>query len=185
MLYKFPDGNVSGPRDFIANNGCSYGVGTFDVANPAGLLALGVKPFTEDALPVDATGWPYLPGEPVDVETATKVRRTWPNSVPDVDGSAAHQLQIITQYIGGVQAALDATAQSWGYDSLVSAASYATSTNAQFRMEATALISWRDAVWLWAQDQEVGIKAGTIPMPISPVAFAASMPASPARPKAS
>ncbi|MBB5875904.1 hypothetical protein [Xanthomonas sp. 3498] len=42
---------------------------------------------------------------------------------------------------------LDQVAQSRGYDSIVSCASYAASTNEQFRAEAAAAIAWRDAVY--------------------------------------
>ncbi|MET0549722.1 MAG: hypothetical protein ABW002_10680 [Xanthomonas sp.] len=42
---------------------------------------------------------------------------------------------------------LDEVARSRGYDSIVSCASYAASTNEQFRAEAAAAIAWRDAVY--------------------------------------
>jgi hypothetical protein len=80
--------------------------------------------------------------------------------------------------------ALDAGAQAWGYDSIVSAASYATSTNAQFKAEAAALIAWRDAVWAWAVTEEAAIVGGTQQLPATPAAFVALMPAAPARPTA-
>lgn len=46
-----------------------------------------------------------------------------------------------------VQQLLDKTAIDWGYDSLVSAASYANSSNPQFKSEAESLIAWRDKCW--------------------------------------
>lgn len=42
---------------------------------------------------------------------------------------------------------LDEVVQRKGYDSIVSCASYASSTNDQFRTEARAAIAWRDAVY--------------------------------------
>ncbi|MCW0458960.1 hypothetical protein NB717_000028 [Xanthomonas sacchari] len=42
---------------------------------------------------------------------------------------------------------LDEVARSRGYDSIVSCASYAASTNEQFKAEAAAAIAWRDAVY--------------------------------------
>lgn len=57
---------------------------------PAELAGLGIKRVVLDQLPVDATGWPYLPGEPVDIEEALLIRRTYPNAVPDAEGSAAN-----------------------------------------------------------------------------------------------
>ena len=52
--------------------------------------------------------------------------------------------QLIAQYEKDAQINLDAVAKSWGYDSLVSAASYSGSSNPQFKAEAEALINWRD-----------------------------------------
>ena len=46
-----------------------------------------------------------------------------------------------------IQAHIDATAQTKGYNDAVSCASYATCTNAAWQAEAVALISWRDACW--------------------------------------
>src|SRR5690606_37431203 len=61
---------------------------------PAELAALGIKRVEDEALPGDATGWPYLPGEPVDVEETLLIRRTYPNAVPDAEGSAANLAQL-------------------------------------------------------------------------------------------
>ena len=58
---------------------------------PAELAGLGIKRVVLDQLPVDATGWAYLPGELVDIEEALLIRRTYPNAVPDAEGSAANQ----------------------------------------------------------------------------------------------
>lgn len=99
------------------------------------------------------------------------------NTVAPVPVPSADVLAV--QHEAALQVALDAGAQSWGYDSVVSAASYAASTHAQFKSDAGALISWRDSVWLWAQAQEAAIKAGTEPMPATVAAFVANMPALP------
>jgi len=42
---------------------------------------------------------------------------------------------------------LDRVVRAKGYDSIVSCASYATSSDATFRAEAQAAIAWRDAVY--------------------------------------
>lgn len=42
---------------------------------------------------------------------------------------------------------LDSVVQAKGYDSIVSCASYANSTDPTFRAEAEAAIAWRDAVY--------------------------------------
>lgn len=97
--------------------------------------------------------------------------------------SALSTAQTIAIYEAALQGVLDAGAQAWGYDSVISAASYAASTNAQFKAEAAALIAWRDAVWVWAAAQLAAIQGGTQAMPTTAAAFIAQMPAQPARPK--
>ena len=42
---------------------------------------------------------------------------------------------------------MDKTVQKRNYDSIFTACSYATSTNAKFRAEGDACVAWRDAVW--------------------------------------
>ena len=62
--------------------------------SPEALAVLGIKRVVLDQLPTDATGWPYLPGAPVDVEEVQLIRRTYPNAVPDAEGSAANLAQL-------------------------------------------------------------------------------------------
>lgn len=86
--------------------------------------------------------------------------------------------QVAASYETALQSALDTGAQAWGYDNIVSAASYAASTVAQFKAEAAALIGWRDASWIYA-------KSVTLSAPPASVAvFLAAAPAAPTRPKA-
>ncbi|CAB5151785.1 hypothetical protein UFOVP148_63 [uncultured Caudovirales phage] len=47
----------------------------------------------------------------------------------------------------GLKNHLDNFAKSWGYDSILSAASYLGSANEQFKAEAEALVCWRDSCW--------------------------------------
>lgn len=74
------------------------------------------------------------------------------------------------------QSLLDTTAKDWGYDSLVAAASYANSTNPQFKAEAEALIAWRDILWSKAYTMETG------KMPKSVNDFVANLPVAPIKP---
>ena len=71
---------------------------------------------------------------------------------------------------------LDSAAKEWGYDSLVSAASYANSTNPQFKAEAEALIAWRDNLWAEAYTMETG------KMPTNVNDFVAALPVAPTKP---
>ena len=84
--------------------------------------------------------------------------------------------QIIAQYNNAAQVNLDKVAKSWGYDSLVSAASYSGSSNPQFKAEAEALINWRDNYW----SEAYTIEAGTLPATSD--AFLALLPAAPTKP---
>lgn len=72
----------------------THGPEICELWTPADLAGLGIKRVVLDQLPTDATGWPYLPGEPVDVEEALLIRRTYPNAQPDVEGSAANLAQL-------------------------------------------------------------------------------------------
>jgi hypothetical protein len=57
------------------------------------------------------------------------------------------QKELIKAYEDAVQAHLDATAQSRGYDSTYTCLSYLQSTDATWREEAGMFSRWRDAVW--------------------------------------
>ena len=84
--------------------------------------------------------------------------------------------QTIFLYEGAAQQNLDSTAQSWGYNSMNTAVTYANSTNLQFKADAEALIAWRDSYWTEAYT----IEAGTLPSTAE--AFVAMLPAAPTKP---
>lgn len=69
--------------------------------------------------------------------------------------------------VGMIQARLDGFASNRGYDSILSACSYATSTNPTFRAEGERAVALRDATWLAAQAIEAEVLNGTRPMPSS------------------
>jgi hypothetical protein len=50
--------------------------------------------------------------------------------------------------IDRVQSFMDAKAQEYGYDHILSASSYVTSTFPKFKSEGIAFAKWRDDVWL-------------------------------------
>lgn len=85
--------------------------------------------------------------------------------------------ETIATYNQAAQQNLDAVAKSWGYSSIVSAASYANSTNPQYKADAEALITWRDETW----EQAYTIEAGAT-LPPNVESFLAMLPAAPAKP---
>jgi len=91
--------------------------------------------------------------------------------IPDPTGN-----DLIVACEMSAQGLLDTTAKAWGYDSLVAAASYANSTNPQFKAEAEALIAWRDNLWAEAYTMETG------KMPTNVNDFVAALPVAPTKP---
>jgi hypothetical protein len=64
-----------------------------------------------------------------------------------------------------VQNYMDAVVRQRGYDSLLSACTYATSKNAPFQFEGQACIEWRDAVWLYCNQLMENVIAGNAVIP--------------------
>jgi len=88
--------------------------------------------------------------------------------------------EIQRRYTQAAQFALDEFARSRGYDGIMSACSYATSTDAQFRLEAKYCVALRDATWRQAYVILDDVIAGTIELP-SVEEFLAMLPVADAR----
>lgn len=78
-------------------------------------------------------------------------------------------------YLAEVGKLLDGTVQERFYDDIVSACSYAASTNAKFKAEADACIAWRDAVYVACYTALAAVQGGTMEQPTI-AAFVASLP---------
>lgn len=63
-------------------------------------------------------------------------------------------------FSAALQAHIETTAASRGYDSSASLVSYSESTNAQWANEARAFIAWRDAVWEYAYAVLASVEPG-------------------------
>lgn len=71
------------------------------------------------------------------------------------------QADIIAGYTQQVQNYLDTTAQTRGYDGILSLCTYATTSNATFTKEGQAGVIWRDAVWTKCYEILAEVQAGT------------------------
>ena len=107
------------------------------------------------------------------------------NGVVEFDDAAYASLKndnSISAYQTAAQLNLDSVAKSWGYDSIISATSYANSTIPKFNAEALALIGWRDSVWSSAYALLANVLAGKKSDPKTVDEFLALLPAAPSRP---
>jgi hypothetical protein len=84
--------------------------------------------------------------------------------------------QLKSAFINAVQSHIDETAQSKGYDSGVSIASYAADTHPPFAAEAAAFIPWRSTVWLYCYTEWAKYEAGQRTF-TTPESFVAELPA--------
>lgn len=73
--------------------------------------------------------------------------------------------QIEADYESAIQAHLDATAQSRGYDNMISACSYASGTHPKFSVEGRDCLAWRSSVWEAAFQIMTDVRAGVRPLP--------------------
>jgi len=73
--------------------------------------------------------------------------------------------QIIAGFTGSIQARLDTFARTRGYDGILSAATYASSTNAQFATEGQYAVNARDLTWAKCYEILGAVQSGTRPMP--------------------
>lgn len=71
----------------------------------------------------------------------------------------------VTDYTAAIQVMLDAKVLERRYYNILSACTYATSTNATFNAEGQACVSWRDAVWAKAYDVLAQVEAKTLEQP--------------------
>ena len=81
-----------------------------------------------------------------------------------IDHSKALDI-LMAEYKAAVQKRLDDFARTRDYDSILSAASYATSTNPKYAVEGQYAVAARDATWGKYYEVLAADKAGSRPMP--------------------
>ena len=107
-------------------------------------------------------------------------------SVAIADAQAAEAQRsapTVDSLTSAVQSHIDGVAQSWGYDSVYTAATYADEPAvARFQSEGKVLRAWRSEVWAACAQGLADVQAGKIPWP-TPDALLAWLPAVPDRPQ--
>jgi len=93
------------------------------------------------------------------LDSATDEQKRQAEALVDALDFAKEQTQ--QHAIDRVQAFMDAKAQGHGYDNILSASSYATSTFSKFKAEGIAFAKWRDDVWLHCYSVLAEWEAGT------------------------
>lgn len=73
--------------------------------------------------------------------------------------------RLIAEYTDAVQKHLDAFARTRGYDGIMSACTYATSTAPKFAAEGQYAVEARDATWAKCYEVLAEVEAGSRPMP--------------------
>jgi hypothetical protein len=73
--------------------------------------------------------------------------------------------EIVAEFTAKVQARLDAFARTRGYDGILSACTYAISTNAQFAAEGQYCVQARDATWAKCYEILNAVQSGQRPVP--------------------
>lgn len=130
------------------------------------------------AIPIDAvTITPETWQSLFDAQSEGKTIKSDDNGRPiAVDRPAPTNDQMLVLCKQTAQNLLDSTANNWGYDSMLSAATYTLSTNSQYKADAQTLVEWRDSVWA----ETYTILKNEIPESVD--SFLAMLPVAPTQP---
>ena len=103
------------------------------------------------------------PGWELYKDSETEIRCYFPGEIEKPVENPA--VQIIAQYTAAVQNRLDAFFQDRGYDGVLSAATYATSSVPKFKAEGQYAVSARDATWAKCYEILAAVESGALLMP--------------------
>lgn len=104
-------------------------------------------------------------GEPAYVINGASVERSYPVVAKTPEELAADQQALIDDITNQTQQRLDTFARTRNYDGILSACTYATSTNSKFQAEGQYGVTARDATWAKLYEIMAEVEAGTRPMP--------------------
>jgi hypothetical protein len=106
----------------------------------------------------------YVNGEPYTIKDYGPYPDGWSDTPPPPTPEEQLEAQKAA-FTNAIQQRLDAFAQTRNYDGIMSAATYATSTNAKFRAEGQYAVEARDATWAAGYTILDAVLAGERPMP--------------------
>ncbi len=96
-----------------------------------------------------------------------------PEPIPEVAPAPLTPEEITARLTYEVQRYLDETARSRGYDGILSACTYATSSVPKFAAEGQACVTWRDSVWATCYVLMGDVMQGLIAIPTAAELIAA------------
>ena len=148
IVYRRPDGGVSVVYPVINTVGETPGM-TDDKA-----VKRAMKKLPADALGVRVIDVSDLPDR--------SYRSAWRDTGAAIIVDAAAKFFIDKARLeAAVQAHLDDKARARGYDGIMSAATYATSTDVTFAAEGVGYRNFRDSAWRYCYTQLASVQAGT------------------------
>lgn len=89
----------------------------------------------------------------------------WDIIPASAEEAAQRKAALQASIVAATQARLDDFARTRGYDGILSACTYATSTVTKFQAEAQYCVQARDATWAKLYEMLAEVQAGTRPMP--------------------
>lgn len=120
---------------------------------------------------------PFKDAQPVERDAVVLIDGVWydadkaPTITPEQQ-AAKQQAAMQAEFTEAVQQRLDAFAQTRGYDGIMSAASYATSTDPQFHAEGERAVALRDTTWRTCYGILADVLAGKREIPTLEEVFA-------------
>lgn len=130
------------------------------------LAALGVmRVFATTAPPADQATQKVVEQHPLFNETTQQWEQDWQVVALTAAELQSRDAALYEGIVDATQVRLDAFARSRGYDSILSACTYATSSVAKFATEGQYCVDARDATWDALLTMLAEVQAGTRPRP--------------------
>lgn len=103
--------------------------------------------------------------QPAFVQASNRWEQQWTVRAATAEEIAARKQAIQADVVRQTQQRLDEFARTRNYDGILSACSYATSTNEKFGTEGQHCVAMRDATWAKLYEMLAEVEAGTRPVP--------------------